>query len=142
MGFIISKLSFKQWYAQICMCGVRKLAYSMSKLGRSDPHQVLWYEPAFAFYWSVTIKYFIPSVLWFLLVGNPRLISTSHMEGMLRTGKLLDSLFHFSDSLPSSSTFASGFMTSSLTWPTSKRGSIQTSSTHGTRAKALSSRQA
>ena len=71
-SFIISKLSFRQWYAQICMCGVRKLAYSMSKLGRSDPQQVLWYEPAFAFYWSVTIKYFIPSVLWFLLVGNTK----------------------------------------------------------------------
>jgi solute carrier family 6 GABA transporter-like protein 1 len=71
-SFLLSKLPFPQWYAQICMCGVRRLAYSMSKLGRKEPDQVQWWEPAFALYWGFTIKYFVPSVLWFLLVGNTK----------------------------------------------------------------------
>jgi len=54
------------------MCGVRRIAYSMSKLGRKEPSQVQWWEPAFALYWGVTIKYFIPCVLWFLLVSNTK----------------------------------------------------------------------
>lgn len=69
-SFVISKLPFKQWYAQICMCGVRKLSYSMSKLGRTEPSTLLWWESAFSVYWCFFIKYFIPSVLWFLIVGN------------------------------------------------------------------------
>lgn len=71
-SFLISKLPFKQWYAEVCMCGVRKLAYSMSKLSRGEDGQVQWWEPAFALYWSFTIKYFCPSVLWFLLVSNTK----------------------------------------------------------------------
>ena len=73
-SFVISKLPFKQWYAQVCMCGVRRIAYSFTKLGRpkENPGQALWWEPAFALYWSISIKYFCPCVLWFLLVGNTR----------------------------------------------------------------------
>jgi len=51
------------------MCGVRKIAYSMSKLSRKEKYTLQWWEPAFAFYWSLTIKYFIPCVLWVLLVS-------------------------------------------------------------------------
>lgn len=54
------------------MCGVRRLAYSMSKLSRTEPHVLQWWEPAFALYWGFTIKYFVPCVLWFLLVGNTK----------------------------------------------------------------------
>ena len=54
------------------MCGVRRLAYSMSKLGRSMPNEVLWWEPAFVFYWGFAVKYFVPAVLWILLVGNTK----------------------------------------------------------------------
>lgn len=35
-SFYMSKLSFKQWYAEVAMCGVRRLAYSMSKLSRKE----------------------------------------------------------------------------------------------------------
>lgn len=35
-SFFISKLSFKRWYAEVAMCGVRRIAYSMSKLSRTD----------------------------------------------------------------------------------------------------------
>lgn len=69
-SFLIAKLPVRQWYAQICMSGVRKLGYSMSKLGRKEPNKVQWWEPAFVFYWSVITKYFIPAVLWILLVNN------------------------------------------------------------------------
>jgi len=51
------------------MCGVRKIAYSMSKLSRKEKYTLQWWEPSFAFYWSLTIKYFIPCVLWVLLVS-------------------------------------------------------------------------
>jgi len=52
------------------MCGVRRIAYSMSKLARTNKGEMKVWEPAFAFYWGFTIKYFIPCVLWFLLIGN------------------------------------------------------------------------
>ena len=54
------------------MCGVRRLAYSMSKLSRKSKFEVQWWEPAFAMYWSIAVKYFIPCVLWILLVGNTK----------------------------------------------------------------------
>lgn len=69
-SFVISKLPFKQWYAQICMCGVRKLAYSMSKLSRKEPSTVRSWEVVFAFYWCFLVKYLIPAILWFLMVLN------------------------------------------------------------------------
>jgi len=69
-SFVISKLPFRQWGSQIAFCGVRRLAYSMSKLGRKEPRTVMMWEPAFVVYWCITIKYFIPAVLWFLIVGN------------------------------------------------------------------------
>lgn len=52
------------------MCGVRRIAYSMSKLSRKEKSELQWWEPAFVTYWSVSIKYFCPSVLWFLIVNN------------------------------------------------------------------------
>lgn len=69
-SFCISKLSFAQWYAQVCMCGVRRIAYSMSKLSRKEKSTLQVWEPAFALYFGFTIKYFVPCVLWFLIVGN------------------------------------------------------------------------
>jgi SNF family Na+-dependent transporter len=65
--------SFAEWYAIVCMCGVRRIAYSMSKLARYEKGVPRVWEPAFAFYWGFTIKYFVPSVLWFLLVSNVKM---------------------------------------------------------------------
>jgi len=60
------------WYCDIVMCGVRRIGYSMSKLGREnegdDAGKEQWYEKYFVFYWCVTIKYLIPCVLWFILL--------------------------------------------------------------------------
>jgi len=55
------------------MCGVRRIAYSMSKLARVEKGVVKWWEAGFALYWGFTIKYFIPAVLWFLLVSNVKM---------------------------------------------------------------------
>jgi len=65
--FFGRSLGFWGWYNDIAMCGVRKLGYSMSMLGRDDPRKRLWYEPMFVFYWGFTIKYMIPCVLWLIL---------------------------------------------------------------------------
>lgn len=60
------------WYNDIVMCGVRRIGYSMSKLGRDNEGDEAgvekWYEKYFVFYWCITIKYLIPMVLWFILL--------------------------------------------------------------------------
>lgn len=35
-SYFLSKLSFSEWYNEICMCGVRKIGYSMTMLGRPE----------------------------------------------------------------------------------------------------------
>ena len=68
--FFGRSLGFWGWYNDIAMCGVRKLGYSMSMLGRDDPTVRLWYEPLFVFYWGFTIKYLVPCVLWLILCSS------------------------------------------------------------------------
>lgn len=65
--FIGKSLGLSRWYNEIAMCGVSKLGYSMSMLGRTNMDKRLWYEPMFVFYWGFTIKYLIPIVLWLIL---------------------------------------------------------------------------
>jgi hypothetical protein len=69
-SFMLSKLTFGEWYNEIAMCGVRKLGYSMTMLGRSTEGVKEWYEPLFVFYWGFCVKYLIPTTLWFILVGK------------------------------------------------------------------------
>lgn len=68
--FIAKDLGFSGWYNEICMCGVRKLGYSFSNLGRRDLAVKEWWEALFVFYWGFTIKYLIPAVLWIILCGG------------------------------------------------------------------------
>lgn len=65
----MSGLPKGQWYNEIFMCGVRKIAFAMSCLGRSEPEKQLWWETAFMVYWGTVIKFLIPGALWFILVG-------------------------------------------------------------------------
>lgn len=65
--FIAKELGLSGWYNEIVMCGVRKLGYSFSNLGRSDLAIKEWWEPIFVFYWGFTVKYLIPAVLWFIV---------------------------------------------------------------------------
>lgn len=67
---------FTEWYKNVMMCGVRRIGYSISKLGREPVEvngvktypEMKWYEPFFVFYWSVLIKYLIPCALWFIMM--------------------------------------------------------------------------
>jgi hypothetical protein len=69
-SFCLSKLSASEWYNDIVMCGVRKLGYSMTMLGRTEKGVKQWYEPLFVFYWGFCVKYLIPTTLWFILVNK------------------------------------------------------------------------
>jgi SNF family Na+-dependent transporter len=69
-SYMLSKLSFSDWYNDIAMCGVRKLGYSMTMLGRSTEGVKEWYEYIFVFYWGFCVKYLIPTALWFILVNK------------------------------------------------------------------------
>ena len=62
-------IGFSQWYEEVLMCGVRRIAYSCSQVGREDPLKKLWWESAFALYWGVCIKFISPCVLLFMLLG-------------------------------------------------------------------------
>ena len=68
-SFKLSTMNFDEWYNQIAMCGVRKIAYSCSQITRVDPMVKLWWEPAFNLYWGLCIKYISPCVLSFMLLG-------------------------------------------------------------------------
>jgi len=69
-SYLMSKLSLNDWYNEVFMCGVRKLAYSMTMLGRKEPQVREWYEGMFAFYWGFCVKYLIPTVLWFIMINQ------------------------------------------------------------------------
>ena len=69
-SFFLSKLPAAEWYNDIVMCGVRKIAYSMTVLGRKDPKVKGWWEPIFVFYWGFCIKFGIPLVLFFILINT------------------------------------------------------------------------
>lgn len=65
----VSKLSFKDWYQQIFLCGVRPLALTMTKLSREfvGKKEKEGWEEIFASWWGISIKYFVPFALWFLI---------------------------------------------------------------------------
>jgi SNF family Na+-dependent transporter len=60
--------SFSEWYNEIFMCGVSRIGYSMTSLGRSDSKKRAGWEPLFVFYFGFCIKYICPAVLWFIFV--------------------------------------------------------------------------
>lgn len=67
----MSKLPVREYYNEIFMCGVRKIAYSCSQLGRPEHAQdiIMWWEPAFALYWGLLVKYVNPVLLYFITIG-------------------------------------------------------------------------
>lgn len=64
------------------MCGVRKLAYSMTMLGREDPAKRGWWEPFFVLWWGFCIKYGIPLVLFFIMINSCVNAAASPYGGM------------------------------------------------------------
>jgi len=66
-----SGLSMKKWYDEIMMCGVRRIAYACSQMGRKEDAKttVMWWEPYFAFYWGFLVKYVNPCLLYGIIVS-------------------------------------------------------------------------
>jgi len=69
LSFKTSELSGGEWYNEIWMCGVRKIAYSCSQMGRADPKVMLWWEPLFCAYWGLLIKFINPAILYAIVIG-------------------------------------------------------------------------
>lgn len=70
-SYYVTESNFDDWYMNVCMCGVRRIGYSMSKLARvkdGDSYPMLWWEPGFVLYFALCIKYIIPFALWFVLL--------------------------------------------------------------------------
>lgn len=70
-SFIVCDTTFDDWWSNVCMCGVKRIGYSMSKLARLDtknPLEMLWWEPFFVFYFAFCTKFLIPFALWFCLL--------------------------------------------------------------------------
>ena len=70
ISYLVSGLSLHQWYCKVLFCGVRRLGYSISMLGRDDMQSMGWWEKYFVFYWGVSVQYVSPALLWFMLVMN------------------------------------------------------------------------
>lgn len=68
-SFCLSGLKFKDWYSRCLLYGVRKLSRAMTKLSKT-PGQThrSWWEPIFEFWWGMSIKYFVPFAVWFLMM--------------------------------------------------------------------------
>merc|ERR1719357_1770150 len=66
-----SGLCLKMWYHEIMMCGVRRIAYACSQMGRNEDAKttVLWWEPYFAFYWGILVKFVNPCLLYAIIVS-------------------------------------------------------------------------
>lgn len=69
VSFVISGLPFWTFYEEVYMCGVRKIGYACSQMGRFEKSKKQWWEPAFVFYWGVLIKFVNPCLLTFILFG-------------------------------------------------------------------------
>jgi len=71
VGFRVSGLPVQDFYQDVFMCGVRRIAYACSQMGRpaEAEDQVMWWEPAFVLYWGLLVKYVNPCLLYFILIG-------------------------------------------------------------------------
>lgn len=68
---VLSGQGFKKWYQHIFLSGVFRLARSMTKLsvpaGTTDDNVPFWVY-IFEAWWAISIKYFIPWAIWWLLL--------------------------------------------------------------------------
>lgn len=71
VGFVLAKVSWSEYANDILLCGVRKIAYSCSQMGRPEgkEKEVMWWEPAFCVYWGVLVKFVNPMLLMFIMVA-------------------------------------------------------------------------
>jgi len=71
ISFFQSRLSFAAWYQEVMMCGVHRIAYACSQMTRNENQKtkVRWWEPIFAFYWGMLVKFINPCLLYIILVS-------------------------------------------------------------------------
>lgn len=68
-GKYISKLDWRTYYNEVLMCGVRKIGYACSQMGRTDKKKMQCWEPAFVLYWGILVKFVNPMLLYFILIS-------------------------------------------------------------------------
>ena len=69
VSFWLSELTASQWYNEVVLTGVKRIAYSCSQLTRHDPKVQMWWEPLFCIYWSFLIKFINPAILYYIFMG-------------------------------------------------------------------------
>jgi len=69
VSFSVSKLKFRSWYHEIVLCGVDKLAMSITSLSNEDGSRSNWML-AFELYFGICIKFINPAALLWLLCEN------------------------------------------------------------------------
>jgi len=66
VSFVMSKLTFKEWYFKVFFYGIHKLGCAISIPSCDKGIKAWWVEP-FIFYWGFCIKFFFPfAVIWLL----------------------------------------------------------------------------
>lgn len=67
VSFVVSKLSFGEWYKKVFLYGASDLAISMSNLSHAPDENPRW-VPVFEFWWAFSMKYFFSwAVFWLLM---------------------------------------------------------------------------
>lgn len=66
-SFATSKMSFKEWYCEVLMYGIIKMARAISKLSVSKDKPNPWWKAVFEVWWCFSIKFFFPWAVWWLL---------------------------------------------------------------------------
>ena len=70
VSFKVSNMKFRSWYHEIVLCGVDKLAMSITSLSQDDPtERANWMVP-FELYFGICIKFISPACLLWLLCEN------------------------------------------------------------------------
>jgi len=80
LAFAISGLNFSTWYTECMMCGVHRISYACSQMTRKGRGR-LWWEPFFAFYWGILIKYVNPCLLYIFLISITKTDIETPYEG-------------------------------------------------------------
>lgn len=72
ISWLSSKMTFGSWYHEIFFAGVSKLSWSVTSISYPDEDIELrkWWMPLFEAYFGLSIKYFNPALLTFMLFEN------------------------------------------------------------------------
>ena len=63
-------MSFRQWYHEIVLCGVNKVAMSITDISEADNNLRRPWMIVFEAYFGLMIKFVNPAILTFILMSN------------------------------------------------------------------------